>query len=230
MHPLCSLYFSSEIKNSVCNSTFYALLRSPVHDRVIAGHHVRCCHVLQYTNFGFYLSLLQIWTNTGCQTPESQAGNGIMFSLHWYYFKLHVQANYCMRYNIFHIRNQKAPNKRRAAPTSYIQVLLWTKLSTACGFENCEVLREGFHLRHTLHTVDHHTEVIFLLKSVKCLTNIILWELDVSVKYWYHYTLPQAHKISREKAQFTWRNKQTESKQERQVFDDARDNQVKKLY
>ena len=61
IHPLCSLCFGSEIKNFVCNSTFYALLRSPMHGRVIAGLHVRCCHMLQYTNFGFYLSLLQIW-------------------------------------------------------------------------------------------------------------------------------------------------------------------------
>jgi len=34
-----------------------------------------------------------------------------------------------------------------------------------------------------MYTVDHHTDVIFLQKSVKCLTNIILWEVDVSVKY-----------------------------------------------
>jgi len=53
MHPLCSLCLGSEIKNSVCNSTFYALLISPTHGRVIAGQHVRRCHTLQYKNFGF---------------------------------------------------------------------------------------------------------------------------------------------------------------------------------
>jgi hypothetical protein len=186
IHPLCSLCFGSKIKNFVCNSTFYALRRSPMHGRVIAGLHVRCCHMLQYTNFGFYLSLLQIWAYMGCQTSESQAGNGIMFILHWYYFKNHVQANYCMLYVIFQMGNQRAPDKRRAASRSYIQVLLWTKLSNACGFEDCEVLREGFHSGHTMYTVDHHTDVICLQISVKCLTDIILWELDVSVKYWYH--------------------------------------------
>jgi len=122
----------------------------------------------------------------GCQTSESQAGNGIMFSLPRYYFKNHVQANYSRLYVIFHIRNQRAPDKSREASRSYIQVLLWTKLSTVCGFEDCEVLREGFLSGHTLYTADHHTDVIFLQKSVKCLPNIILWEVDVFVKFWYH--------------------------------------------
>jgi len=122
----------------------------------------------------------------GYQTSESQAGNGIMFILSWYYFKNHVQANYRRLYVIFHIRNQRASDKSRAAPRSNIQVLLWTKLSTVCEFEDCEFLREGLLSVHTLYTADHHTDVIFLQKSVKCWTNIILWELDVFVKFWYH--------------------------------------------
>jgi hypothetical protein len=134
----------------------------------------------------------------GCQISESKAGNGITFSLHWYYFKNHVQANYCMLYVFFHIRYQRAPDKRKAVPRSYIQVLFWTKLSTVWGFEDCEVLREGFHSGHTLYTVDLHTDVVFLQKSAECLTNIILWELDIFVKYWYHTHYLKAYKISRE--------------------------------
>jgi len=122
----------------------------------------------------------------GCQTSQSQAGNGIMFILSWYYFKNHVQANYRRLYVIFHIGNQRASDKSGAKPRSNIQVLLWTKLSNVCEFEDCEVLREGFLSGHTLYTADHHTDVIFLHKSVKCRTNIILWELDIFAKFWYH--------------------------------------------
>lgn len=96
-----------------------------------------------------------------------------------------------------HIRNQRASDKRRAVPRSYIQVLFWTKLSTVWGFEDCEILRVGSHSGHTLYTVDHHTDVVFLQKSVKFLTNIIPLEVDVFVTYWYHTYRLKAHKINR---------------------------------
>ena len=189
MHPLCSLCFGSEITNSVCNSTSYVLLRSPMHGGVTAGQRVRCLHTLQYTNFGFYLSLLQICAYMGCQTSESKAGNAITFSLQWYYFKNHVQANYCMLYIFSHIRNQRAPDKRTAVPRSHIQILFWTKLSNVWGSVDCEVLREASLRTHTVHSGSSHWCRI-LQKSVKYLTNIILWEMDFLLNV-VSYTLPQ---------------------------------------